>query len=455
MVKSSTSGSKKFSAKQVLADYRLAYQSRQVSLIGRREVLSGKAKFGIFGAGKEVPQLAMAKAFQPGDWRSGYYRDQTFMFATGEHTMAGFFAHLYADSDLEREPASGGRAMNAHFSTQSLDENGEWLDLMQIKNSSSDVSPTAAQMPRLVGLAYASKFFRELEDLKKLTKFSSNGDEVAFGTIGNASAAEGMFWEALNAISVLQSPAVISIWDDDYGISVPNSIQHGKNLADHLSGFARNAGEGRGYNYVQVPAWDYPALIDAYQQVVAQARKDHIPAIVHVVEVTQPQGHSTSGSHERYKTRERLEWEKAHDCLPRFREWIIEQGFSTDAKLAVFEQQDLEAVEGIRAKAWDEYKAPILAEVGELLALLDTAIGEIGERQELSDLRNKLKSSSNPTRKDLVETASKFLVAAFRDDYDLQESLSTFKQRIEEENLIRYGSHLYAETDRSAAKIPQ
>jgi pyruvate/2-oxoglutarate/acetoin dehydrogenase E1 component/TPP-dependent pyruvate/acetoin dehydrogenase alpha subunit len=442
-----------FTAEEVLADYRLAYKSRQASLIGRREVLSGKAKFGIFGGGKEVPQLAMAKVFQPGDFRSGYYRDQTFMFATGEYSISTFFAHLYADPDLTREPASGGRTMNAHFSTQSLNEDGTWKDLTQIKNSSSDVSPTGAQMPRLVGLAYASRLYRELKGLKELTQFSQNGNEVAFGTIGNASAAEGMFWEALNAIAVLRSPAVVSVWDDDYGISVPNSIQHGRDLADQLRGFAQTAEDSRGFNYVQVPGWDYSAMMKAYQEVVEHARKEHIPAIVHVVELTQPQGHSTSGSHERYKTEERLEWEKEHDCIIRFRSWIVDEGFATDAELTAFERADLEEVEGIRAKAWDDYKQPIRAEVAELVGLLDKGISQLEERQDLIALHEKLHANSNPVRMHLVETASKFLAATFSDDYPAKAEIARFKQRIEKENEERYGSHLYSETEKNATKI--
>jgi pyruvate/2-oxoglutarate/acetoin dehydrogenase E1 component/TPP-dependent pyruvate/acetoin dehydrogenase alpha subunit len=444
-----------FAAEEVLVDYRLAYKSRQASLIGRREVLSGKAKFGIFGDGKEVPQLAMAKTFQPGDFRSGYYRDQTFMFSTGEYSISTFFAHLYADPDLKREPASGGRSMNAHFSTQSLNEDGTWKDITKIKNSSSDVSPTGAQMPRLVGLAYASRLYRELEGLKELTQFSHNGNEVAFGTIGNASAAEGMFWESLNAIAVLRSPAVVSVWDDDYGISVPNSIQHGRDLADQLLGFAQTADDARGFHYVQVPGWDYPALMQVYQEVVEQARKEHIPAIVHVVELTQPQGHSTSGSHERYKTEERLAWEKEHDCITRFRRWIVAEGYATDEELTAFEEADLNEVEEIRAKAWDDYKEPIIAEVSELVVLMDKAIGQMGQRQELTKLRDNLATNSNPVRMHLVETSSKFLAATFSNDYQAKAEIAAFKQRIEEENEERYGSHLYSETDKNAKKIAE
>jgi 2-oxoisovalerate dehydrogenase E1 component len=447
--------SQKFIAEEVIADYRIAYQSRQASLIGRREVLSGKAKFGIFGDGKEVPQLAMAKFFQPGDFRSGYYRDQTFMFATGEHAISNFFAQLYADPDLGREPSSGGRTMNAHFATPSLNADGSWKDLTKIKNSSSDVSPTAAQMPRLVGLAYASRLYRELEDLHSLTQFSNRGNEVAFGTIGNASAAEGIFWESLNAISVLRSPAVISIWDDDYGISVPNEVQHGRSLYDHLSGFARTAGDGRGYHLVQVPAWDYPALMETYREAVDQAREEHIPAIVHVIEVTQPQGHSTSGSHERYKSKERLDWEKDHDCLPRFRSWIIEEGFASGEELGAFEKEDTALVEGMREKAWQEYKAPIKDEADELVSILDEVLNQLGNRKELTGLRDKVSGSQNILRLDLIETASKFLVETFGEDYSAKEKIAAFKRRIAGEGEQRYGTHLYSETEQSVLTIKE
>jgi TPP-dependent pyruvate/acetoin dehydrogenase alpha subunit len=296
---------------EVLEDYRLALDSRQASLIGRREVLSGKAKFGIFGDGKEIAQIALAKVMKPGDWRSGYYRDQTLMFALGLHTIQEFFAQLYAHPDLEAEPMMAGRAMNAHFATRYLDDDGRWRSQLETVNVSADLSPTGSQMPRLVGLAYASKLYRELPELAPFTSFSRNGDEVTFGTIGNASCAEGMFWEAVNACGVLGVPLVLSIWDDDYGISVPNEYQLTKgNLSELLRGFQREPGSSQGYDIYTVPGWDYPLLIDTYVQATRIAREEHVPAIVHVVEMTQPQGHSTSGSHERYKSAERLAWEQ-------------------------------------------------------------------------------------------------------------------------------------------------
>ena len=295
------------SPEEILQDYRLAYRSRQASLIGRREVMSGKAKFGIFGDGKEVPQLAMARAFRPGDFRSGYYRDQTFMLATGQTSLEQFFAQLFAHADVRAEPATAGRAMNAHFGTRLLQPDGRWKDIANHYNSSSDVSPTGSQMPRLVGLAYASRLYRELDELKQFTQFSDNGNEIAFGTIGNATTAEGVFWEAINAIGVLQSPMIISVWDDEYGISVHNRHQVVKeNISELLKGFQREPGSHMGFDIYMVRGWDYPALLKTYLQVAETVRREHIPAILHVTELTQPQGHSTSGSHERYKTRERL-----------------------------------------------------------------------------------------------------------------------------------------------------
>jgi TPP-dependent pyruvate/acetoin dehydrogenase alpha subunit len=312
------------STAEILRDYTLANESRNASLIGRREVLNGKAKFGIFGDGKEVAQLAMAKAYRKGDFRSGYYRDQTFMFAIGATTIKQFFAQLYAIADVSLEPQSAGRQMNAHFATRSLNPDGSWRDLTQQVNTSADVSPTGSQMPRLVGLGYASRLYRELEELQSLTQFSQNGNEVAFGTIGNASCAEGMFWESINAIGVLHAPVVLSIWDDGYGISVPNEYQITKsNLSELLKGFQREPGSKDGYDIYTVKGWDYMALVETYQKAVRIARRDHVPAIIHVIEMTQPQGHSTSGSHERYKTDERMAFEEEFDCIRKMRELII------------------------------------------------------------------------------------------------------------------------------------
>jgi 2-oxoisovalerate dehydrogenase E1 component len=433
---------------EVIADYRLGYKSRQASLIGRREVLSGKAKFGIFGDGKELAQLAMAKVFQPGDFRSGYYRDQTLMFAIGMHTISEYFAQLYADADLSREPATGGRSMNAHFATRMLNSDGSWRNLTSMKNSSADVSPTASQMPRLVGLAYASKLFRKLDVLKEITEFSSDGNEIAFGTIGNASAAEGMFWESLNAISVLQSPAIISIWDDNFGISVSNQYQFGKDLADLLEGFRRNDGDQYGYNIYSVRGWDYSELVKTYQLASEVTREKHIPSIIHVKELTQPQGHSTSGSHERYKSEERLAWEHEFDCLNQFRNWILQNQFSDEEELSKYEKEDREEVEKIREQAWQAYKAPILDEISELVNLVDGS-----GSPEVHSIVQSLSTSQNPLRKDVYEAVSKIFRVTRDQIFPEREELVNYKSRLGVESNTRYGSHVYSQSDKSALLV--
>ncbi len=330
---------KTISKKEIIGDYYIGYESRQASLMGRKEVFMGKAKFGIFGDGKELPQLAMAKAFQKGDFRSGYYRDQTFMMALGELNVQQFFAQLYAHTDTEADPASSGRQMNGHFATHSINSDGSWKNLTEQYNSSADISPTAGQMPRLVGLAYASKLYRENKGLHHLTQFSDNGNEVAFGTIGNASCAEGPFFEAMNAAGVLQIPMLMSVWDDGYGISVPNDIQITKsNISEILKGFQRDE-NNKGFEIFVVNGWDYPALCETYAKAAKICREEHVPCLVHVVEITQPQGHSTSGSHERYKPTERLEWEKQHDCLLKMREWIISEEIATEEEISNLEKR--------------------------------------------------------------------------------------------------------------------
>ncbi|MFZ2492769.1 MAG: thiamine pyrophosphate-dependent dehydrogenase E1 component subunit alpha, partial [Thermoanaerobaculia bacterium] len=336
----------------IIDDYRVAFRSRQASLIGRREVLTGKAKFGIFGDGKEVAQLAMARAFRKGDWRSGYYRDQTFMLAAGAGTLEQFFAQLYAHADIEHDPWSGGRSMNAHFASRLLDAEGNWIPHVDSINISADASPTGSQMPRLVGLAWASRLYREVGSLKEMTSFSRNGDEIAWGTIGNASCAEGMFWESLNAGGVLQVPMIVSIWDDGYGISVPNHFQVTKgDLSELLRGFQRDEKYPHGYDLHRVKAWDYPSLMDTYLNAAAIVRREHVPAIIHVVEVTQPQGHSTSGSHERYKSKERLEWEVEFDAVRKMREWMIAEGFATSEEMDAIESDDKTFVRDAQRRA--------------------------------------------------------------------------------------------------------
>ena len=341
--------------KEVLNDYRLANESRYASLIGRKEVLTGKAKFGIFGDGKEVAQIAMAKQFLAGDFRAGYYRDQTFMFATGESNLIAFFAQLYANPDVDLEPSSAGRSMNGHFSTRSLNKDGSWKDLTKIKNSSSDISPTAAQMPRLVGLAWASKLYRNNPELHQLTKFSNNGNEVAFGTIGDASTSEGVFFEAINAAGVLQIPMAISVWDDGYGISVPARYQTTKqNISEILKGFERNE-KGDGYVILRARGWDYPALCEMYAKGINICRNEHVPVFFHVQEMTQPQGHSTSGSHERYKTKERLEWEDEFDCIQKMREWMIDSGLATDLKMYADRSRSKKICAGLQEKSMGRF----------------------------------------------------------------------------------------------------
>jgi len=438
----------------VLADYRLAILSRQISLIGRRDVLSGNAKFGIFGDGKELPQLAMARAFQKGDFRSGYYRDQTFMFAIGETTPQQFFAQLYANPDPEDEPNSAGRQMNAHFATKSLNSDGSWRDLTAQYNSSADISPTAGQMPRLVGLAYASRLYRELEELHHLSTFSKEGNEIAFGTIGNASCAEGPFWESVNAIGVLKSPAIISIWDDGYGISVPNEHQIVKqDLTALLSGFGREQDGDSGYHLYTVPGWDYPRLIETYAEAAAAARRDHIPAIVHVIEVTQPQGHSTSGSHERYKSTERLEWEVEYDGLARMREWILSQQIADEKTLDAIERDMKIEAEQARTAAWESFTAPLKQERAQLDELLATMQTAVSNPAPLEKLRVTLGRKRVPHRRDLMETAVSSLILT-KDEVDsVRQPLINWRNTQLSVNNGRYGSHLYSQTPAITTEI--
>jgi pyruvate/2-oxoglutarate/acetoin dehydrogenase E1 component/TPP-dependent pyruvate/acetoin dehydrogenase alpha subunit len=426
--------------KEVLDDYQLAFRSRQASQIGRREVLSGKGKFGIFGDGKELAQIALAKAFRKGDFRSGYYRDQTFMFAIGEHTLEEFFAQLYAHPDLAAEPATGGRAMNAHFATRSLNPDGSWKDLTKMGNSASDISPTGSQMPRMVGLTYASRLYRELKELEELTNFSKKGNEVIFGSIGNASCAEGMFWESINAVGVLQGPLVLSIWDDDYGISVPNEFQLTKDLSEMLSGFQRSVGENDGFDIYTVNGWDYSALIETYAKAAEIARKDHVPSIIHVKELTQPQGHSTSGSHERYKSKERLKWEIDFDCLPRFRDWIIDQGFATSDELDKLEKKDRAHVEKITKQAWDDFKAPIRDEAQTYADMLDEISSSSQHAEDLKAIKTAMLDSPNLMRQTIMEAHHKALVLLKDEALPAKKILIDWIAERQAENLQRYSS---------------
>ena len=432
----------------IIDDYRLAYRSRQVSLIGRREVLSGRAKFGIFGDGKEVAQLALARAFQNGDFRSGYYRDQTFMFAIGALTIQQFFAQLYAHTDIKAEPMSGGRLMNAHFATRSLNPDGSWRDLTAQPNSAADVSPTASQMPRLVGLAYASRLYRELEELHQFAQFSNHGREVAFGTIGNASCAEGMFWEAVNAIGVLKSPAVISIWDDGYGISVPNEHQILKqDLSTLLAGFVRESDGGAGYDLYTVPGWDYPALVAAYQQAAHNAREHHTPAIVHVTEMTQPQGHSTSGSHERYKSAERLAWEEAHDALPRLREWVLAQEELSEAELAALEKEDRTAVRQAQQAAWQAYNRSVERDKEKAAELIELIAHQSEHEQELMQAKENMMAPRLPLRRDMMETIFDVLLLTRNEPSTAVRDLIEWRDAKERQYQKEYSSDLTSVTD--------
>ncbi|WP_281614209.1 thiamine pyrophosphate-dependent enzyme [Flammeovirga sp. SubArs3] len=447
----------KFSKEEVLEDLRIAIESRHASLIGRKEVFMGKAKFGIFGDGKEVPQLAMAKFFQNGDFRSGYYRDQTFMFAIGELSIQEFYAQLYAHTDVEADPSSAGRCMNAHFSTRSLNPDGSWKDLTKQKNSSSDISCTAGQMPRLVGLAYASKLYRENKDLNgaEIAKnFSVNGNEVAFGTIGNASSAEGMFFEAINAAGVLNIPMITSIWDDGYGISVPNEYQMTKNnVSAALSGFQKEK-DTNGLEIFTVKAWDYPALVDTYKKAVDLARKNHTPAIIHVIEVTQPQGHSTSGSHERYKSEDRLKWEDEFDCIKKMKEWAIDEGFATQDEIDAIEKSALNKVKEERKAAWDAFKASMKVDYEVAVDLLKRATSSLPQNNDILRLSKELQKTINPIRKDAISIVKKALREMRFENIPVKAEMQAWLKKVKEENYDRYSSYLYSESDEAALKIP-
>jgi 2-oxoisovalerate dehydrogenase E1 component len=442
---------------EILKDYRLAYQSRQVSYIGRREVMGGKAKFGIFGDGKELPQLAMARAFQPGDWRSGYYRDQTLAFATGMCTIQEFFAQLYAHADVQADPATAGRAMNAHFATRSIDPQGNWEDLTARPNSAADLSPTAAQMPRAVGLAYASKLFRQRDELKDFPRFSKDGNEIVFATIGNASAAEGLFWESINAIGVLRCPAIVTIYDDGYGISVANEHQIAKeNISELLMGFQRPAGECcDGFDIYMVKGWDYLALVEAYQKAAGVARSEHMPSIIHVSELTQPQGHSTSGSHERYKSKERLEWEAEWDCIKKFRQWIIAQGIASPEMLDQMEAQDRRLVEETRKQAWEAYQSPIQQDRQAAAELIEALARTSAQREELSQIQEKLLAVPAPLRRDTRSAVQRALLHTRRESSPARTNLVAWNQRLEAASQERYGSHLYLEGPGSALEVAE
>ncbi|MBB1543128.1 MAG: transketolase [Flavobacteriaceae bacterium] len=446
--------------KQVLDDYRLGRISREASYLTRKEVLTGKAKFGIVGDGKELPQLAMAKVFREGDWRSGYYRDQTFAMAVGVLSVDAFFAQLYADTDVEREPASAGRQMPCHFATRSLNEDGSWKDLTQIKNISSDISPTAGQMPRLLGLALASNVYKEVK-FQGSEKFSHNGQEVAFGTIGDASTAEGHFWETINAACALQVPMIMSIWDDGYGISVPTHNQRAKeDLAEILAGFQRKEGDKQGCEVIQVRAWDYPMLLEAYARAEQLAREESIPVILHIIEVTQPQGHSTSGSHERYKDEERMDFETEFDCLNKFREWILnysiqidgeEQTLSSVEELDEIEKEAKAFVREQQKKAWAEYRASIDHIQNQVLPL----VKQFENQPEVAALLEKFSALVTVGKKDIFALVRKVLWATREQNTSDRQNLVQVYERISEKEADNYSSHLYSESEWKAVNIPE
>ena len=446
--------------KQVLDDYRLGRISREASYLTRKEVLTGKAKFGIVGDGKELPQLAMAKVFREGDWRSGYYRDQTFVMAVGVLSVDAFFAQLYADTDVEREPASAGRQMPCHFATRSLNEDGSWKDLTQIKNISSDISPTAGQMPRLLGLALASNVYKEVK-FQGSEKFSHNGQEVAFGTIGDASTAEGHFWETINAACALQVPMIMSIWDDGYGISVPTHNQRAKeDLSEILAGFQRKEGDKQGCEVIQVRAWDYPMLLEAYARAEQLAREESIPVILHIIEVTQPQGHSTSGSHERYKDEERMNFETEFDCLNKFREWILnysiqidgeEQTLSSVEELDEIEKEAKAFVREQQKKAWAEYRASIDHIQNQVLPL----VKQFENQPEVAALLEKFSVLVTVGKKDIFALVRKVLWATREQNTSERQNLVQVYERISEKEADNYSSHLYSESEWKAVNIPE
>jgi pyruvate/2-oxoglutarate/acetoin dehydrogenase E1 component/TPP-dependent pyruvate/acetoin dehydrogenase alpha subunit len=439
---------------EVLQDYQMVCISREASLLGRKEVLTGKAKFGIFGDGKEVAQVAMAKFFQPGDFRSGYYRDQTFAFATGQATVQQFFAQLYADPDITHDPFSAGRQMSSHFSTPFVDKKGEWLSLAETKNISADIAPTAGQMPRGLGLALASKSFRNIEALKQFTHLSDNGNEVCFVTIGDASTSEGHFWETINAAGVQQVPLAVFVWDDGYGISVPKIYQTTKgSISEVLQGFQKDEGTN-GFQIYKVKGWDYASLCETFEEGIRLARETHTPVLFHVEGLTQPQGHSTSGSHERYKTGDRLAWEREWDCLRKMREWIIANMLADEEELEDIERGAKELVRQSRHDAWHGYLDPIKQQVARAVELLvDTAAKIPAFSADLEKIGKELASIREPLRRDVMRSLHKALQVAGTDDAAFW--LNDFYKDLQAEAKDLFNSHLYNEGPKSALKVAE
>ena len=445
----------KISNKEILYDYFLINQSRYLSYIGRKEVFMGRAKFGVFGDGKELPQVVMSKFFNNGDIRSGYYRDQTFMMAIDQLTPDQFFAQLYAHTDINKDPHSGGRQMNCHFSTRMLNNDGNWKTLTDMKNSSSDVSCVSGQMPRIVGLAYASKLYRKNKNLSHMQNFSINGNEVIFGTIGDASTSEGHFWEAINACGVLQVPVVMSIWDDGYGISVPSEYHTTRNdLSKVLSGFQRVSTKEKGFEIFTVNAWDYIGLLKAYLKAAEFARKDHVPCIIHVKDVTQPQGHTTSGSHERYKPKERLKWEKDFCCIKKMREWILKNNISTSDELERIENKAEKSAIKSRDKSWKSYRNSIDEDLQDALSIITrVAQNSPKNKQEIIDIRNQLSNTIQPLKSDVYKSL-KFVQRIIRNENNIAKNylINLIDEKKKKYN-YEYSSHLYSESKFSALNI--
>ena len=437
---------------KVLEDYRLLSLSRECSILGRREVMTGKAKFGIFGDGKELPQLILSKFFKDGDFRSGYYRDQTILMEQGHLTPQHLFSALYAHPDKDIEPMSGGRQMGGHFVTKSNEPNGAWKNLTKQKNHSSDISPTAGQIPRLIGLAQASKVYRALK-IKGSERFSYDGNEIAWGTIGNASTSEGLFLEAMNAAGVMQIPMVMSVWDDDYGISVHNDEQTTKgSISKALEGLQRNDTE-LGFEILTVKGWDYTALIDTYQYAEKLARNEHIPVLIHVQELTQPQGHSTSGSHQRYKSEERLTWEKENDCNLKTREWILSNGFATDEELDAIEESNKKIVRQAKVDAWKAYQNPILENRSDLVKLIEKATQATNNDTNFQMIRSQLMNIAEPTYKDLLHAARKGLRILTQYEHPIKAEIRTWKDQLTEQLNPKFSSHLYSQSDTRLGNI--
>lgn len=441
--------------KIVLDDFRLINLSRQTSLLGRKEVLTGKAKFGIFGDGKELAQVALSKVFENGDFRSGYYRDQTFMMAIGELSIQQYFAGLYGHTDLELEPMSAGRQMGGHFATHSLNADGSFKNLVNQKNSSSDISPTGGQMPRLLGLAYASHFYRTNTDLQtgKFLNYSNKGNEIAFGTIGDASTSEGLFWETINAAGVLQIPMLISVWDDGQGISVPKKYQTTKeSISEILKGFQRENG-GKGYEIFKTKGWDYAHLCETYEKAAKICREEHVPVLVHVEEVTQPQGHSTSGSHERYKSKERLQWESDFDCIKKMREWILQNALADEATLNTIEEETKSEVKNSQKAAWANYIEPIKSEINEVSQILDEIIPSSAHGETINTIKTELVAIKEPFRRDLHSAVKKVLRLTKTENIPARTKLIDWLRIANIENADRYSSHILSQSNQQTSHI--